>query len=193
MHYLYYTAIKKDKEITDNKKAIEQAQQALDNGNFAGHEGYWGGSKADWYVMGGRWSGNLQEIKLKNWDKKARELIESGKPKKDRNFISTADIEKNAVELQKLWVKLGGTGTNVWNRDQYKHDDSDDDCMLINDTLYKALVKSVTKKKPKDLWGEVEVAVIEDGCVSDETTLREFLKDKKIINKYFIAVVDYHN
>jgi hypothetical protein len=187
MHYLYFTAIKKDKEIKDTETAKEQAQQVLEDNYFSNSEGgYWSASKSDWFVMGGRWSGTLQEIQLKgDWQKRAKELVTKDKPEKERDYITTSDIEKHKDELQALWVKMGGKGTNTWGRDQYNHAGEPDDCMLLDEKLHKAL--------EKEKYTEVEVAVIQDGYVEDEMKMSEFLKEKDIINNYYLAVVDYHN
>lgn len=190
MHYLYYGAIKKSKEINTPKKAKDEVNNILDSNSFASSEGgYWGGSKADWYVMGGRWSGHLQEIQLDKWSEKAQALIAKDKPEGEKKWISIADTDKYAKELQALWEELGGTGTNTYNRDQYRYSGSDDDSVLLDEKLYKALLKDSKKDKEE----EVEIAVMNEGYVDEETTIRNFLKMKDIIGNYYIVVVDYHN
>jgi len=192
MHYLYYVAVEKEKDKEMKSLEIKRlVQQRLDDNNFASDSsGFWGNCKADWYVIGGRWSGQLSASKLDNWYKKAGELINSNKADKNCSFFSSGDIEKNAVELQKLWESLGGKGTNNWNRDSGYDTISKygDDAMLLDEKLYQALVK--------DTDCEVEVAVLADDneYVDDEMPLTLFLKDKeKVVGNYYIVVVDYHN
>jgi hypothetical protein len=55
MHYFYL--VKVNAESAD--EARQEAAQALDMHSFAAEAGYFGNSKADWYVVGGRWSGVL--------------------------------------------------------------------------------------------------------------------------------------
>ena len=63
MHSLYYVVIPK-KGIKNSKEAKQRASQTLMDNNFSGSEGYFGGGKADWFVVGGRWSGELTKLLL---------------------------------------------------------------------------------------------------------------------------------
>jgi hypothetical protein len=187
MHYLYLVAV--DKKIEGEDK-IAYVEQTLSNNNFAGEGGFWGGNKADWFVMGGRWSGFLQEIKLKGFNEKAKAILTQGKENKD--FISTEEVETHAKELQDLWESLGGKGVNTWARDSYKSVGLEDDTMTLDKELYNALKERFTK--PNEYGDETEIAIIdEDGCVGEEMILRDFLKDESVIDKYDLVVVDYHN
>ena len=185
MHYLYYVAIKKDKEKFDSVKLKSTAQSLLEDNGFASEGGFWSGAKADWFVIGGRWSGTLQSIKLVKFDSEVRKLLKKNKKDKKISFFTDADIKENAPAIQALWKKLGGIGLNSWQRDQYNHEGYDDDAMLLDKKLYEAL----KKQKYKD----TEVAVCTDGYIEDESTIKEFLKDKKVVNNYYLVVVDYHN
>lgn len=181
MHYLYLTAVKKTEDI-EKENLIAEVNNILENNNFAGEGGYWGCSKADWFVMGGRWSGYLQEVKLDGFSDKARAMLKENEGK-DEVFLSTDTIKKYSKELQAIWESLGGKGVNVWNREG--REDFEDNCMLLDTELYNALNKKISE--------DVEIAIIEEGCVEDETTVKEFLKDKSVIDNYYLVVVDYHN
>ena len=107
MHYLYYVAIKKEKEQKKFRNLSlelrKQAQNILEQNNFASaNGGYWSSSKADWFVIGGRWSGMLQSIKLKNFDKSVRELIQNKKKDKNNKLISDSEVKENAKEIRAL-------------------------------------------------------------------------------------------
>lgn len=185
MHYLYFVAKKKEKG--DIKEKVQsEVRNELESEGFAGESGFYSNSKADWFVMGGRWSGELQQIKLKDWHKKASELVKKNRSKKDESlsFISSDDIDRNKEELQKLWESLGGTGRNSWDRDQY-YGTYEDDVMLLN----KELIEVLDSKEYK----EVEVAIMEDGYIQDEMLLKDFLKREDIVDNYWLCVVDYHN
>lgn len=57
MHILYFVKIT---DAENSQEAREKATQVLDDNNFASDSnGFFGNSKADWYVVGGRWSGIL--------------------------------------------------------------------------------------------------------------------------------------
>ncbi len=59
MHHFYLVKVKA--ENADD--AIAEATSALDGNNFASDSnGFFGSSKADWYVVGGRWSGVLAGV-----------------------------------------------------------------------------------------------------------------------------------
>ena len=180
MHYLYLVAVKKDEEI-EKENILSEVKNQLEQENFCGEGGYWSNGKGDWFVMGGRWSGHLQELQLNDWNKKAKELLKI----KDGEFISNQDIDDNKEELQKLWESLGGKGKNVWGRDSYNNDGEEDDCMLLDKKLFEAL-------KKRD-YPDTEVAIYENGYIQDEMLLQNFLEQKDIVNNYYLCVVDYHN
>ena len=59
MHHFYLVKIKAE----NANDAIAEATTALDDNNFASDSnGFFGSSKADWYVVGGRWSGVLANV-----------------------------------------------------------------------------------------------------------------------------------
>jgi len=177
MHSLYFVIF--DKASADSsKEARDHAESTLQTENFVGREGYFGGGKGDWFVVGGRWSGHLQSILLKkDFYKEAEKLINESKPKdKQDNFISTEDTKNNAEALQKLWVSIGGKNDNLYARDNY-HANYDDDAMIITDKLINALKK--TNKS-------VEIF---DADEYNEKTVADL--DKDDIGKW-IVVIDYH-
>lgn len=55
MHYFYLVKINADSA----DEARQEAPNALDMHSFSSEGGYFSGAKADWYVVGGRWSGVL--------------------------------------------------------------------------------------------------------------------------------------
>ncbi len=59
MHHFYLVKVKAE----NANDAIAEATAVLDDNNFASESnGYFGNSKADWYVVGGRWSGVLANV-----------------------------------------------------------------------------------------------------------------------------------
>ena len=182
MHYLYYVIID---EAKNSQEAREYVRQELENQNFASDSNrFFGSSKADWFVIGGRWSGNLQKTMLlagklqgKDFFKEIerRNLFE--KSEKEKNWTTSADVEKYKDKLQALWEEIGGVDVNPYNRDNYNHTGYDDDAMKITPELLAEL------KKEK----EVEVYLAD---APDETLANEL--DKEVLGKW-IVVVDYHN
>ena len=60
MHNLFFVTIPKDNCETSND-AKNWADDTLNDNGFVG-EGYYSGGKADWFVIGGRWSGILTDL-----------------------------------------------------------------------------------------------------------------------------------
>ena len=95
---------------------------------------YGNGDVWDWYVVGGRWSGTLNEKNME-FEKKVRELVPAGS---DFGY-SNMDIERNADKFQSIWEEIGGEGKNPFNRDQYKDVSGEDDILPLAKCL--AVVK----------------------------------------------------
>jgi len=94
MHTLYFVRLKKE-EAKKAQDAINLVNNLLEQNNFTSDSvGYWGGCKADWYVVGGRWSGELELLKQKkDFYKEVRKLVNAkdfGYHNEDKNgFLAT--------------------------------------------------------------------------------------------------------
>jgi hypothetical protein len=132
MHCLYFVKVEKD-QARSAEQAIDRAQSILDDNGFAGADGYWGGAKCDWFVIGGRWSGVFSGLRVKgDFHEEARKLVLENSPSgEEREFPSSADYEKHAEKIQELWRSLGGRGFNPYARDQYKSDGYHDDAINL--------------------------------------------------------------
>ena len=96
MHSLYFVLVD-SKEFTIDT-ARKYVYDALEEEGFIS-TGYWGGGKADWYVIGGRWSGVL------SWHGKAKEEID----KTPRDSYSRLGEGDDAMLLTKeLITSLNG-------------------------------------------------------------------------------------
>lgn len=178
MHYLYFVAISKENASTA-EEAKEEARRQLDDNGFVG-QGYFSNAKADWYVIGGRWSGVLQEVLF---EKDFYE--EASKYFKDPHFISAQEINENKAQLQKLWRKLGGKGDNAFIRNTYAHEGYQDDAVLMT----KDLLQRLKDKYKEPTFGEgIEVYFPEE---LEENYLKDVSPDT--VENYYFVVVDYHN
>ncbi|HEY3861050.1 MAG TPA: hypothetical protein VGO59_04110 [Verrucomicrobiae bacterium] len=130
-------------EATSSREAIDRAQSILDEENFTASEGYWGGGKCDWYVMGGRWSGELSGLSIKgDFHDEVLKLVRSKDgSREDFGWVSVSDRKKYADEIQKLWLALGGKNANPYARNSHKLDGSDDDAVILSAELIGALKK----------------------------------------------------
>jgi hypothetical protein len=140
MHCIYFVKVSKD-EAASAREAIDRAQSILEENNFAGNDGYWGGGKCDWFVMGDRWSGVLSGLSFKgDFHDEVRNLVRSKEPDgHERDFVTDDDCKKYADEIQKLWLSRGGNNANPYARDSYKLDGYDDDAAVMSASLIAAL------------------------------------------------------
>lgn len=178
MHSLYFVRLK---EAENAREAIDEAVSILGRENFANSEGgYWSSCKADWFVAGGRWSGELHKLTLK------RDFFAECKkrlPSKHDFGYSTDEIKANKDQLQAIWEELGGTNANPYIRDSYQEDGYDDDAIKLNKNTASRAIK---------LWPEVEVAYCGDGDYVEDELMMKDLKTKDLEGSWLV-VIDYHN
>jgi hypothetical protein len=147
MHCLYFVKMKKD-GVENARQAIAEAESILDANNFVVTDGYWGGGKCDWYVIGGRWSGALAGAFIKgDFYAEARKLVCSKeKNKQQYEFVLEEDRKKYADEIQQLWLALGGKNANPYARERHAQDGLDDDAAILTPELIDALKKKYPDK-----------------------------------------------
>ncbi len=101
MHYAYFVLVPQ-KEAKTSGEAISVAENFLTDNNFANSEsGLWSNPKADWYEVGGRWSGIFTEMQLP----------------KDKLKKCYAELEKIGKEHRKIWeetAKKYKGGSKEW-------------------------------------------------------------------------------
>ena len=178
MHSLYFVKLKKD-QARNSLEARQFTIQLLDEHGFASSDSYFGSAKADWFVVGGRWSGELSLLQLKKRDFfGAVKKIVGGKD------LTSEALKRHAKSIQALWKKHGGVGDNPYARDAYSNIGEEDDAQKITPSLIKAL----KKKYKEEAFGDyVE-------CF-DPNTLEEFnIKDitSESVGDWLV-VIDYHN
>jgi hypothetical protein len=170
--------------VTFNKDEAETSEEArsyvtdyLQESGFTG-QGRWSGGLADWFVIGGRWSGEL-----------TRALLDS---------VKLAAVEK-AFEARHGWW-LGGqehvtenqrrkqmkaifarefpdfTGEMPYWRNPYQDEGYEDDAMILTQALYDALLKEYEGQEDSDNHADLE-----DEPVSPA-----------MVGKKWLVVVDYH-
>lgn len=141
-------------------------------------------SMADWFVIGGRWSGALSRA---TWAKELYAHIQKrerqekiriwgigygGKPDQDAQ-------RRLKKELERYWQEhcheeYGDTSVD---RDAYKEDGYSDDAMIITEEIYNALLKEYEGESDGDHFVDLE----------SEPLSRE------VIGKKWVVVVDYHS
>jgi hypothetical protein len=180
MHCLYFVKVSKD-EAESARQSINRAQSILEENNFAGENGgYWGGGKCDWFVMGGRWSGELSGLSIKgDFHNEVRTLVNTKEADgEERIFVSHDECKKYADDIQKLWLALGGKNANPYARDNYKQDGFDDDAELLSADLIATLKKKYpagTEYYDSDGFEEKNISSLSANDIGD-----------------WLVVVDYH-
>lgn len=181
MHSLYFVLISKQ-DAENSQETRHRAMSELDNNNFASESnGYFGSSEADWYVIGGRWSGELSKLTMKKDFMKEVYKLYPNKNKATNKYIfyDVDAVKKNEKGIQKLWQDMGGKGINLVSRNnQYDQTGADNDAMKITPKILKGL----QRKEYKD----VEVFDAEN-C--DEYHARDL--EQSTIGDWLV-VVDYH-
>ena len=194
-------------KANDKEEAIDRA-----NSFIGGYENdVW-----DWYVIGGRWSGLLNP-KSKEFYEKADLLFKERY--EDSQFVSTNMIKEQAEALETIWNELGGVGVNLYKRNQYDSDGSDDDCMPLVDCIER--VKEWTKDMSAEAdkyWDKMVVSREDDkgstmsgyyarrfaDCVYDDFCFESNVYDTEQYSNdtgyalanpdnYYAVVVDMHN
>lgn len=189
----------------DRDEAIEKVNAFMEpHGN---------GDVWDWYVIGGRWSGELNQ-KNKEFTEKAKVLFSEHEEEKLGGLVSVGVVEKLQPELQRIWESIGGEGQNPYGRDNYQQDGSDDDVMKLSDCL--DVVKSWSfdiDQRAKEQFERAEKHWANDRrmkgyCIKKAGMImsEEFCSDANVYNTemwdysipedttgWFACIVDMHN
>jgi hypothetical protein len=160
--------------------AIDKAQSILEENNFAGNDGYWGGGKCDWFVIGGRRSGEFSGLSFQgDFHDEVLRLLRSKEPNgEERSFVADADCKKYADEIQKLWLNRGGKNINPYARDNYDFEGCEDDAVILTAELVETL-----KKKYPDSTEYYDSDAFEEKSISSLS--------KEDVGAWLV-VVDYH-
>ena len=145
---------------------------------------------ADWFVIGGRWSGellltNLDEEKLEQFYKEPLVLHASQYSSDEEKERVWSMFKQYFPEFPscctEVWVAeiLSGNDVEVPNcRDSYREQGYVDDALLVDKAIYQRLLKKYE--------GECESGVYEFADLEWDTVDIEFVGNK------WIVIVDYH-
>jgi len=114
-------------------------------------EEYGDGQVWDWFVIGGRWSGQLN----KN-NQKFKDTVRERNVFEDNNMISVKDVEDNQEVLQGIWEELGEFSKHPYNRDSYDNRGNDED--IMHATKCEEIIKRHTRDIEKSIeskWQEI--------------------------------------
>ena len=181
--------------VTCNKthaKTSQEAREHVDNeltndDSFVGEGGHFGAPVADWFVIGGRWSG---ELSRQTWAKDVTRLIDELEQKEGIRvwgaFYGNSEKDEKQKQLTKevetlyqnsLPSEYRNKGL-VYVRDTYGSFGYEDDAMLVTPDLYDLFLK------PYEGADQSEDEYVD---LDYDTVSREFIHTK------WLVVVDYHS
>jgi hypothetical protein len=181
MHFRFLVTCDRDWADTSQEARDHVVDTLLEEG-FCG-QGRWGGGFADWFVIGGRWSG---ELSRHTW---AREITARMAALEEHHAVQVwgafyADVEKQCIQqelarqFQQMWDDAAPAAYIgiPYIRDNYQRDGYADDAMPLTQELYDALLKEYEGKEESEYHADLEY-----DSVSPE-----------MIGKKWLVVVDYH-
>ena len=190
MHYRLIVTIDKKHAKTSKEARTHVFNELHADHSFCGEGGRFDSPVADWFVIGGRWSGELSDntwakgvIKKIATLEKERDIQVAGVHYgDDRKKAKQAEVKDMVEAMYKgaLPAKYKKAGL-CWDRDTYNELGYEDDAMIVDKELYKTFLK---EWEGEDIGNELEVCYVDldYDCV-----------DKDMIGKKWIVVVDYHS
>ena len=191
MHYRMFVTVKRQGIETSEDARSVVYEKLLNDTSFCGEGGRFGAPPADWFVIGGRWSGELSRV---TWAKKLTKEIERMEEKAGVEVWGThyasgekqiAQINlKNTIEKlyrQSLPKKFNGKGL-VYDRDMYEELGYEDDAMLVTENLYNTFLKAYEGNDSHADDYRVAFSDLNYEIVSSD-----------FIGRKWLVVVDYHS
>lgn len=188
MHYRFFVTFNKE-HAAASTEARDYAAQYLNNNGFSYDEHdedkRWARGFADWFVIGGRWSG---ELSRHSWAASLYTRMENAEKAAGVQVWGASYTDKTLQRKQKALAKLF---TVAWkqeapkayraipiNRNTYKGDGYEDDAMPLTQELYDELLQEYEAEQSGD--SEHHADLDYDAVSSD------------MIGKKWLVVVDYH-
>ena len=182
MHYRFLVTFAAE-DAPDSAVARGHVSACLEEEGFCG-TGRWGGGLADWFVIGGRWSGELSRA---SW---AKAITAEMDALEKEHAVQVWGAFYGSTEKTRIQQELAARFQRLWDahapdaykgipiqRDTYKQDGYADDAMVLTQELYDALLKEYEGKEDSEYHADVEYEPITPAMVG----------------KKWLVVVDYHN
>jgi hypothetical protein len=173
-----------NKESADNsQEAREHAENVIINEGFTGSDGRWSHGIADWFVIGGRRSG---ELSRHSW---AKHITGQMRAIEKKQNVSVGAFYGDEAK-KKLQVELLTQFTQMWQeaappeykdipyqRDTYKNDGYADDAMILTQEIYDGLLKQYEGREDSEHHADLDFEPVAPD----------------MIGRKWIVVVDYHS
>lgn len=178
MHFVLYVMTDKANAKT-SMKARSYVYDWLEREGFASEGTRFSSGICDWYVIGGRWSG---EFTKKSLDDSKIQAFEKEFEKK-HGFWTNGKISKTdrLEQSKKLFSKYfpDFDGVIPYWRDDYASHGAEDDAVIVDEDIYKKIVKN---GRAGDISDGGAVIDTDDYCG----------EKKDIVGKKWIVVIDFH-
>jgi hypothetical protein len=181
MHYSFFVTLGRERAAS-SEEAREDVYDTLREEGFCS-KGRWGGGMADWFVIGGRWSGILSRH---SW---AQEITAQMEALEQKHAVRVWGVFYGDAEKQRIQQELATRFQHLWDthapevyrgipvqRDTYHKNGYADDAMLLTQELYDALLKEFEGQEESDYHADVEYEAVSPAMVG----------------KKWLVVVDYH-
>jgi hypothetical protein len=181
MHYRFLVTFDM-KHAPDSNQARNYVLDELYENHFC-CEGRWARSIADWFAIGGRWSGELSRY---SWAKDI--TVQMRKIEKEHDvqvwgaFYSDREKQKIQLDLAARFQEMWDTSAPaeyrgiLYRRDTHKEHGYEDDAMMVTQELYDSLLKQYEGRVESDHHADLDW---------EEVSL-------EMIGNKWIVVVDYH-
>jgi hypothetical protein len=173
MHYLMLVTLTMIAGETSRDARQRVYKLLLEDDSFCGDGGRFGSPLCDWFVIGGRWSGLLQETLLGD---AYRTAFDQEFPDMATGWFPSSLVDERRDALNQLWQRFGGSGANPVTRSSYGELGCDDDAILVDQALYDHFLATDSRKSCETF------ADLDDDPV-----------DETFIGRKWLVVVDYHN
>ena len=182
MHHRFLVTFKSD-EAKNSTQARWYAAETLEDNGFLCTDDSGSNCMADWFVIGGRWSG---ELSRHSWAKPITEQMEALEKSHDVQVWGTFYGDEALRERQR---ELAERFQDMWSaaaprayrdipiqRDTYKSDGYEDDAMLLSEELYNALLHEYAGQSESEYHADLDFDDVSPDMVGHK----------------WIVVVDYH-
>ena len=193
-----------------------EVEQWLNENAFASEGGRWTASPADWFVIGGRWSGELDKlengIEWKDMVSHLKSLLSKEELEQyDERFVNSNHTKTHCLALNEWWQKKTDTDAlHPWCRDSYNIS-GELDSRPLSKKLWKAFKdEGLGEHQTEEGWIMIDRWVRHDDNAKstwyDDSIKWIDLKDKAIDvdpddflageakpdDQIWLTVVDYH-
>lgn len=162
------------KKVSSSRQAREYVFSWLLEQGFVS-QGMFAQGRADWFVIGGRWSGELTLFELNPIVRAALEEKLNENPS-----MSRAKIERL---FREFFPQHKGPVPFSSFRQHYNYLGADDDAKIVSKRLWDNLIKNLVKNCKGD--------VLEDPLIYIGGNVEDLTEDK-VVDKLWAVVVDYH-